>query len=123
MMVFTAMQGIRIIIHKACNKFNNYAAFNFSLQEDHAVMTFTVNKADRLALLNVATQGVHLWDLQDRCLVRKFQGITQGHFAIHSCFGGVNQDFVASGSEGNIYYLSSMKIMTIERKWNTYFGC
>lgn len=65
-------------------------------------MTFSVNKADRLALLNVATQGVHLWDLQDKVLVRKFQGVTQGHFTIHSCFGGVNQDFVASGSEGQL---------------------
>lgn len=51
-------------------------------------MTFTVNSADRLALLNVANQGVHLWDLEDKCLVRKFQGVTQGHFTIHSCFGG-----------------------------------
>ena len=51
-------------------------------------MAFTVNAADRLALLNVATQGVHLWDLADKCLVRKFQGVTQGHFTIHSCFGG-----------------------------------
>lgn len=74
--------------------------FIFSIQEDHPVMAFSVNKADRLALLNVATQGVHLWDLHDRCLVRKFQGVTQGHFTIHSCFGGNNQDFVASGSEG-----------------------
>ncbi|KAF4524623.1 hypothetical protein B566_EDAN013874 [Ephemera danica] len=82
---------------------------NFSLQEDHAVMAFTVNKADRLALLNVATQGVHLWDLQDRCLVRKFQGVTQGHFTIHSCFGGVNQDFVASGSEDNKVYVWHVK--------------
>lgn len=64
-------------------------------------MAFSVNDADKLALLNVATQGVHLWDLQDKCLVRKFQGVTQGHFTIHSCFGGINQDFVASGSEGN----------------------
>lgn len=63
-------------------------------------MAFTVNKSDRLALLNVATQGVHLWDLEDKCLVRKFQGVTQGHFTIHSCFGGVNEDFIASGSEG-----------------------
>lgn len=70
-------------------------------QEDHPIMAFTVNKSDRLALLNVATQGVHLWDLEDKCLVRKFQGVTQGHFTIHSCFGGVNEDFVASGSEGN----------------------
>lgn len=64
-------------------------------------MAFTVDKRDRLALLNVATQGVHLWDLQDKCLVRRFQGVTQGHFTIHSCFGGVNQDFIASGSEDN----------------------
>ena len=41
-------------------------------------MSFTIDATDRLALLNVATQGVHLWDLEDRCLVRKFQGVTQG---------------------------------------------
>lgn len=68
-------------------------------------MSFSVNKTDRLALLNVANQGVHLWDLQDRCLVRRFQGVTQGHFTIHSCFGGVNQDFIASGSEGMLNYV------------------
>jgi hypothetical protein len=45
-------------------------------------------------------QGVHMWDLVDRCLVRKFQGISQGQYMIHSCFGGLNYDFVTSGSEG-----------------------
>jgi len=48
----------------------------------------------------VCLQGIHMWDLQHRCLVRKFQGITQGTYMIHSCFGGLNQDFIASGSEG-----------------------
>lgn len=48
------------------------------------------------------SQGVHLWDLQDRVLVRKFQGVTQGFYTIHSCFGGHNEDFIASGSEGNM---------------------
>jgi len=80
--------------------FNKIVLYHYRLQEDHPVMSFSVNKADRLALLNVANQGVHLWDLQDRCLVRRFQGVTQGHFTIHSCFGGTNQDFIASGSEG-----------------------
>ncbi|XP_032671548.1 WD repeat-containing protein 26 isoform X3 [Odontomachus brunneus] len=79
------------------------------LQEDHPVMSFSVNKTDRLALLNVANQGVHLWDLHDRCLVRRFQGVTQGHFTIHSCFGGVNQDFIASGSEDNKVYVWHIK--------------
>ena len=38
--------------------------FKNRLQEDHPIMSFTVNSTGRLALLNVATQGVHLWDLQ-----------------------------------------------------------
>lgn len=64
-------------------------------------MTFSVNSADRLALLNISTQGLHLWDLQDKCLVRRFQGVTQGNYTIYSCFGGINESFVASGSEDN----------------------
>lgn len=43
---------------------------------------------------------MHLWDIKDRVLVRKFQGVTQGYYTIFSCFGGLNQDFIASGSEG-----------------------
>lgn len=78
---------------------------NNVLQEEHPIMAFTVDRNDRLALLNVATQGVHLWDLHDRCLVRRFQGVTQGHFTIHSTFGGANQDFIASGSEDNQVYI------------------
>ncbi|XP_021957244.1 WD repeat-containing protein 26 [Folsomia candida] len=79
------------------------------LKEEYAIMSFTVDSTDRLALLNVATQGVHLWDLEDRCLVRKFQGVTQGFYTIHSCFGGYNQDFIASGSEDNKVYIWHIK--------------
>lgn len=75
------------------------------IQEQFSVMTFTVNSSDRLALLNIATQGLHLWDLQDKCLVRRFQGVTQGNYTIYSCFGGVNESFVASGSEDNKVYI------------------
>lgn len=55
-------------------------------------------------------QGVHLWDLQDRVLVRKYQGVTQGFYTIHSCFGGHNEDFIASGSEGTAEALSFMQL-------------
>ncbi|XP_073527963.1 WD repeat-containing protein 26 isoform X1 [Phyllobates terribilis] len=75
------------------------------VQEDHPIMSFTISKNGRLALLNVATQGVHLWDLQDRVLVRKYQGVTQGFYTIHSCFGGHNEDFIASGSEDHKVYV------------------
>ncbi|KAG4072264.1 hypothetical protein HA402_004196 [Bradysia odoriphaga] len=75
------------------------------VQEEHPIQSFTVNSADRLALINVKTQGVHMWDLQDKCLVRKFQGVTQSLLTIHSCFGGVNESFIASGSEDCKVYI------------------
>lgn len=65
-------------------------------------MSFLCDESGRLALINVENQGVHLWDLEDRILLRKFQGITQGYYTIYSSFGGANQVFVASGSEGMI---------------------
>ena len=48
-------------------------------------------------------QGIHMWDLMGLplpCLVRRFSGVTQGFCTIHSAFGGLNDNFVVSGSEG-----------------------
>lgn len=79
------------------------------LREPHPIMTFSINSADRLALLNVSNQGLHLWDIEDKCLVRRFQGIRQTNYAIHSCFGGVNESYVASGSEDKVVYIWHLK--------------
>lgn len=62
-------------------------------------MTFTVDSADRLALVNCQQQGLHLWDLESKCKIRQFRGLTAGTYTIHPCFGGVNESFIASGSE------------------------
>lgn len=35
------------------------------VQEEHAVMAMTLNAADTMVLLNVANQGVHLWDIRE----------------------------------------------------------
>lgn len=80
-----------------------------TLQEDHAIMSFTLDQTDKYALLNIANQGVHLWNIQDKCLVQKFVGITQGFYTIYSSFGGVNQSFVASGSEDTHVYIFHVK--------------
>ncbi|XP_075160990.1 WD repeat-containing protein 26 homolog [Haematobia irritans] len=114
--VLDTWEGVRInsVAYRSDNKTilaadNHYRirGYNFEnprtdfdvLKESHPIMTFSVNSADRLALLNISNQGLHLWDLEDKCLLRSFQGIRQSNFAIHSCFGGVNESFVASGSE------------------------
>ncbi|GBP84966.1 WD repeat-containing protein 26 [Eumeta japonica] len=84
-----------------CLRFDLIEQLLYSIQEEHAVMAMTLNAADTLVLLNVANQGVHLWDIRARALVRRFRGLSQGHFTIHACFGGAQQDFIASGSEDN----------------------
>ncbi|XP_041353510.1 WD repeat-containing protein 26-like [Gigantopelta aegis] len=100
----------------AADAHNRIRAYNFDdltdfhiLQEDQSIMSFTLNDTGRLALLNIETRGVHLWDIKDRVLIRKFQGVTQGNYRIYSCFGGLNQDFVASGSEDYKVYIWHIK--------------
>jgi len=52
----------------------------------------------------LANQEVELWDMITMELVRKFKGQKQGEFVIKSCFGGADENFVVSGSEGKITY-------------------
>ncbi|XP_038214842.1 WD repeat-containing protein 26 [Zerene cesonia] len=100
----------------AADTHHRVRAYDFSdltdrnlIQEEHAVMAMSLNAADTLLLLNVANQGVHLWDIRARALVRRFRGLSQGHFTIHACFGGAHQDFIASGSEDNKVYIWQME--------------
>jgi hypothetical protein len=67
----------------------------------------------RLALVNVSSQELHLWDLDAKKLVNKYQGQKQVDNVIRSTFGGFNQAFVLSGSEGSI----SMWIDQMRRRY------
>ncbi|CAH3181793.1 unnamed protein product [Porites evermanni] len=109
----------------AADTHNRIRAYNFDelndsnlIQEDHSIMSFSVSDDGRHALLNIASQvrnliiteqlyfeGVHLWDIRDRILIRKYQGPRQEKYTIYSCFGGANQNFLASGSEDHKVYI------------------
>jgi len=118
--VIDTWEGVRIQCLAALNDREVLAAdthhrirsYNFEnlqdnpvLQEDHPIMTFVLDDKKNYALVNVASQGCHLWDLNDRVLLRKFHGHTQAFFTIYSCFGGLNQDYVASGSEDHKVFI------------------
>ena len=59
-----------------------------------------ISSDSRYALINTAAQEVELWDLNECGIVRKFVGHQQKNYVIRSCFGGANENFVLSGSEG-----------------------
>jgi WD40 repeat protein len=79
------------------------------LQEDSGIMSFSLDDSDRYAVLNIANQGIHMWDVEDKCLVRKFVGVAQGQYTLYSCFGGIDHNFIASGSEDHRVYMYHVK--------------
>jgi hypothetical protein len=73
-----------------------------SIQETDSFTSLELSKDGRYCLVNVSSCEVHLWDLHTRNLIQKYRGQKQTRFVIRACFGGVNQAFIASGSEGII---------------------
>jgi hypothetical protein len=45
-------------------------------------------------------QEIYLWDIQTGEIARKYSGQEQGRHVIRSCFGGTDNNFIVSGSEG-----------------------
>ncbi|RDX46846.1 WD40 repeat-like protein [Lentinus brumalis] len=68
-----------------------------------------ISADSQYALINRASESgppaeIHLLDLATEQVVRKYAGHSQSKHVIRSCFGGVEGNFVVSGSEdGNVY--------------------
>ncbi|KAH0830644.1 WD40-repeat-containing domain protein [Lanmaoa asiatica] len=89
----------RMIIYDLKSK-----AIELSLPTDGELTSVKISEDSQFALINHAPDEVHLWDLNEGRLARKFTGQHQGHHVIRSCFGGVDSNFVVSGSEDrNVY--------------------
>jgi hypothetical protein len=59
------------------------------------------------------TQDIHLWDLDAQRIVRRYTGQRQGKHIIRSCFGGVEENFIVSGSEGKALAVRMMKLLIL----------
>lgn len=67
--------------------------------EEGPIISFAFDSSESRVLVNVQNQGVNMWDMRNKCRMKRFRGVVQKEFSIYSCFGGLNEDFVASGSE------------------------
>ncbi|KAH8826929.1 WD40-repeat-containing domain protein [Flagelloscypha sp. PMI_526] len=68
------------------------------------VTSVKISRDSKFALLNHAPHEVRLYDLEHNRHSTKLLGPVQGENIIRGCFGGLNDNFVASGSEdGNVF--------------------
>lgn len=72
-------------------------------KEDVTIINMTVHPSEKLVLTSTDA-NLRLWDIRTHNLVRVFTGACQREeftkYNIHSCFGGVHQQFIATGSIG-----------------------
>ncbi|KAI9489752.1 WD40-repeat-containing domain protein [Zychaea mexicana] len=84
------------------------------ISENEMITSLTITKDGRYALTNVQdSQELHLWDLDEQQLVRKYSGQKQKSFVIRSTLGGDDESFVLSGSEDNCVYVWSREHQTL----------
>ncbi|KAJ1394762.1 WD40/YVTN repeat-like-containing domain superfamily [Sesbania bispinosa] len=76
------------------------------IEEDQTITSFSLSKDSRFLLVNLLNQEIHLWNIEgDPKLVSKYKSHKRSRFIIRSCFGGLKQAFIASGSEDSQVYI------------------
>lgn len=76
------------------------------IQEDQTVTSFVLSTDNKYLLVSLWNQEIHLWDIEGTAkLLSKYNGHKRSRFVIRSCFGGLNQEFISSGSEDSQVYI------------------
>nr|GMC85840.1 WD repeat-containing protein 26-like isoform X1 [Ipomoea batatas] len=76
------------------------------IEEDQEITSFVLSRDNKHLLVSLLNQEIHLWYISGhpRC-VAKFKGHKRLRFVVRSCFGGLDQAFIASGSEDSQVYI------------------
>ncbi|MBA0716899.1 hypothetical protein Golax_004753 [Gossypium laxum] len=82
------------------------AKFDRLIEEVDMITSFSLSKDNKFLLVNLMNQEIHLWSIEgDPKLISEYKGHKRTRFVIRSCFGGLDQSFIASGSEDSQVYI------------------
>ncbi|KAK4492868.1 hypothetical protein RD792_000193 [Penstemon davidsonii] len=76
------------------------------IREDQTIISFALSDDRKYLLVSLSNEELHLWNI-DGCarLVAKYKGHKRSRYVVRSCFGGLDQSFIASGSEDSQVYI------------------
>ncbi|KAK9670080.1 hypothetical protein RND81_13G175700 [Saponaria officinalis] len=99
-------QIISMCTERAIMLFDSETNTEKVIEEDKIITSFSLSNDSRFLLVNVINQEIHLWSIDgDAKLVSKYKGHKRSRFLVRSCFGGLGQSFIASGSEDSQVYI------------------
>ncbi|KAL2252245.1 WD repeat-containing protein 26 [Sesamum indicum] len=76
------------------------------IEEDQTIISFALSSDRKFLLISLSNEELHLWNIDGTAkLVAKYKGHKRSRFIVRSCFGGLNQAFIASGSEDSQVYI------------------
>ncbi|PWA97165.1 CTLH, C-terminal LisH motif-containing protein [Artemisia annua] len=76
------------------------------IEEDQMIVSFTLSRDNKYLLVSLVNEELHLWSIQGHIrLVAKYKGHRRSRFIVRACFGGLEQAFIASGSEDSQVYI------------------
>lgn len=80
------------------------------IQEDQTITSFVLSTDSKYLLVSLWNQEIHLWNIEGTVkLISKYNGHKRSRFIVRSCFGGLDQAFIASGSEDSQVLLLFIK--------------
>ncbi|KAJ0779524.1 putative transcription factor WD40-like family [Helianthus annuus] len=76
------------------------------IEEEQMIVSFTLSRDNKYLLVSLVNEELHLWNIEGRIRpVAKFKGHKRSRFIVRACFGGLEQAFIASGSEDSQVYI------------------
>ncbi|WCJ38244.1 hypothetical protein M5689_019316 [Euphorbia peplus] len=97
---------ISIFSEKDIRIFNLVTNAERVISEEHPITSLSVSLDSKFFIVNLNSQEIHLWDVAgkwDKAL--RYMGHKQHKYVIRSCFGGLDNSFIASGSENSQVYI------------------
>ncbi|KAF7311490.1 WD-domain-containing protein [Mycena kentingensis (nom. inval.)] len=91
----------RMLVYNMETRRNDMHVFSFFLG---SVPDIIISHDSQYALVSQSPDDLQIWDLSAPRLIRRYTGQRQSKNIIRSCFGGLESNFVVSGSEdSNVY--------------------